>query len=239
MIRFRSNSYRRRLACFAPRSLRLCARSFSRPLSSDFRPLLVALCLLCLFVADASAVWTADGKTDNPHWTVVVQPGPSTAYPVFVFDLWHFDPNIGSLLLCTEVELKCSTNNFADLHYWADSFFRTDPTATAHAFFDPNARFYFTDYSSDEEPRRTVYTTGTTSTLSEGIGVEGYVNQVIVIPDAATFQWLEKDNPDLSWAYRLRTPLDAGITNAAGRTVWQPCVPAAWLDHFPKGDNID
>ncbi len=220
-----SQLYRGRPACLA---------RFRRFLS------VVPLCLLsAVLCLPASARWKQNGKADNPHWTVVVQPGTSTAYPVFVFDLWHFDPNIGSFLLCTEVELKCSTNNFTDLHYWADSFFRTNPNSVTNTFFDVNARFYFTDYSSTDETRRIVYTTGTASTLTAGIGVEGFVNQVIIIPDASTFQWLEKDNPNLSWVYRLRTPLDGGITNSAGRGVWQPCVPVAWINELPNGTRID
>ena len=213
MIRSVSNSYRRLPACLA-----LCAM---------------------LLAPSCFAAWNVDGKPDNPQWKVVVQPGDSTAYPVFEFDLWHYDPSLGIFALCTEVELKCSTNNFAELHYWADSFFRTDPNAVTNSFFDSTARFYFADYDSTEETRRMNYTTGTASTLTDVIGVEGFVNQLLVIPDASTFQWLEKGNDDLLWVYRLRTPIDMGITNSAGRGVWQPCVPVAWMDELPVGINID
>ena len=194
---------------------------------------------LFLFVTNALAGWNVDGKPDNRHWKIVVQPSTSTAYPVFEFDMWHYDPGVGDFRLGTEIELKCSTNNFSDLHYWADSLFRTDPNAVTNTFFDATARFYFADYDSTDETRQMNYTTGTASSLTDLIGVAGHVQQILVVPNASTFQWLEKSNDDLSWVYRLRTPVDMGVTNSAGRGVWQPCVPIAWIDELPVGINID
>lgn len=197
--------------------------------------------ILCvaLFALSCFAGWNIDGKRDNRHWKVVVQPNTSTAYPVFAFDMWHYDPAQGSFRLCTEIELKCSTNNFTDLHYWADSLYRTEPNTVTNEFFDANARFYFADYDSTDETRQMNYTTGTESTLTDLIGVAGYVQQILVVPDSTTFQWLEKGNDDLVWVYRLRTPIDMGVTNSVGRAVWQPCYPVAWIDALPVGTNVD
>ena len=164
----------------------------------------------------------SDGKTygrKDGNWVDVTSAG---TYPIFKLDLGLVD---GSW---TEFELKGSTDNFAHVVYYYQSW--TNYTATTT---DTNAYTYFTDDCSADTRIWHKQTNGwaLSEQLTDALSV---IQTVYFIPshncsnDWST--WMYPTNTKLVWSW-VRGMTDAYETNALNEGQrWNPILPINWVN---------